>query len=695
MGILSLTSFVDENQQLLTDLKLHDTRVVIDGNNLYHFCYSYFNFHHQHGGDYDAFAEKIRYYFSAFKACNIEPFIVFDGAYDEDNRKLQTTVKRAKDRLYNACLISAGKRAVICPILTFETFVHVLDELKINHVTCDFEADSEIAALAQEWNCPVMSNDSDFFIYDVRGGFILFDYLSLVVKTLKDEEESYRYLDAQVYYVDNLLSYFPEMDRTCMTLFATLMGNDYVNAEDFATFFAHHSFPRPSSKRLRTSKRHERMISLLTWLETAGSLEDAIRSLLCHIKKENRPRIEKVVRTSVSAYLDLKNSLSLYFNSDKSTESMESKLQTKAKKSLPNWLVKEVRCSHVPITALNTFVHRRNVLLAQIELMTEESAYNSALPLRQIFYGILLSLDSSHSETIEEYTRLNKQLKKNSIETAVVLEDGSNIQRLLDIPQMTECSREQLLKKCLGGSAFSASCLDDSYSLAIHVIPYWIRHSVPKVNLLYLYALIVSFIKVSVLDKKHGSCVPNRDGSKTLKETCDAKIRSKARDNLEKLCQKESSHVFDVKCIHAYSQYQACLKAAIYLNSLLLQPIPQAHPGKLLNGTCFYCISKELSKRKCPKLYIDELLVRESKLAMFFNRVLAAVLEILPEDALVYAEEGKKNNKRKAKGTKGKRPTEKTVSDSSDEHVSDQEQNESVIAACALGNKFALLELAE
>lgn len=46
-------------------------------------------------------------------------------------------------------------------------FLSVLNELKIDVVQCAYEADADIAALARGLNCPVISNDSDFYVMDV------------------------------------------------------------------------------------------------------------------------------------------------------------------------------------------------------------------------------------------------------------------------------------------------------------------------------------------------------------------------------------------------------------------------------------------------------------------------------------------------------------------------------------------------
>ena len=53
----------------------------------------------------------------------------------------------------------------ILPKLTNQVFRAVLRELGIHHVNCEREADMHVAELALYLNCPVVSNDSDFFIF--------------------------------------------------------------------------------------------------------------------------------------------------------------------------------------------------------------------------------------------------------------------------------------------------------------------------------------------------------------------------------------------------------------------------------------------------------------------------------------------------------------------------------------------------
>lgn len=55
----------------------------------------------------------------------------------------------------------------VLPLLVKIVFLMVLKEFDIEVVQCQNEADGDIAALARGLKCPVVSNDSDFYVMDV------------------------------------------------------------------------------------------------------------------------------------------------------------------------------------------------------------------------------------------------------------------------------------------------------------------------------------------------------------------------------------------------------------------------------------------------------------------------------------------------------------------------------------------------
>ncbi len=61
MGIKGLSSFIAANSDtLLTQEKLHDTRLLINGNNLCYILYNTYKLDQKHGGNYDEFVKRIK-----------------------------------------------------------------------------------------------------------------------------------------------------------------------------------------------------------------------------------------------------------------------------------------------------------------------------------------------------------------------------------------------------------------------------------------------------------------------------------------------------------------------------------------------------------------------------------------------------------------------------------------------------------
>jgi hypothetical protein len=55
----------------------------------------------------------------------------------------------------------------VLPLLLKTAFLTVLKEFDVEVVQCQYEADGDLASLARGLKCPVVSNDSDFYVMDV------------------------------------------------------------------------------------------------------------------------------------------------------------------------------------------------------------------------------------------------------------------------------------------------------------------------------------------------------------------------------------------------------------------------------------------------------------------------------------------------------------------------------------------------
>ena len=399
MGVKGLTTFVDANPVLLADHKLCDTRLIIDGLNLLHFLYGHCQVNYTYGGDYDTFAKKIRAFFGTLRTCNITSTVVLDGGYEVDDRKLLTTISRAEN-----CISRAAGSGYVLPILAFAVFIDTLKELAIVHIVCDHEADKQIAALAVKWKCPVLSNDSDFFIFDLPGGFVLQDYMDLTIKkftdnasekcdstkvkndntkgkiteksdsitakssrgtdksdcttgkkngstnkswstsersteksdntsrniigstdkincdTVKsDRSAETSYLSVQMYHTKNLYKRFQGMDKDKLSLFAVLMGNDFIDTSIFSNFFS--KLQSQMKKVKKSSERNNRMYGVLHWLGKSPGIEHAVRYVVSTIKKQSADHNKNIILKAMGEYTDLKTNLQHYLETSPSRSS--------------------------------------------------------------------------------------------------------------------------------------------------------------------------------------------------------------------------------------------------------------------------------------------------------------------------------------------------------------------------------------
>lgn len=281
MGILKLTTFMKYNTQLTDTFRLYDTKVVIDGNNLYHILYHKGNLYFLHGGDYDQSALKIRDFFTLLHTCKIQPYVVLDGGNKQNDVKFKTIQNRMKHRLELLHRLAKNQRNKdnVVPILAFDTFKAVLQEINIPIAVCDFEADKEIGLLTNKLNCPVMSNDSDFNILPLTKGFLIFDSVKFCLqKTVVENESPEHYLLAQIYHFDKFVKHLPSLDRKVLTLLATFLGNDYLDTDLFKSFYSLIGKLKGKTK-FNIPKSDNKTEKVILWLQRVKTYDEVMSTI--------------------------------------------------------------------------------------------------------------------------------------------------------------------------------------------------------------------------------------------------------------------------------------------------------------------------------------------------------------------------------------------------------------------------------
>ncbi|XP_052061321.1 protein asteroid homolog 1-like isoform X2 [Mytilus californianus] len=721
MGIPGLTTLIDDNLQLLEDYQLHHSKVVIDGNNLYHLLFYSYNVGYTHGGDYDKFSRKIKEFFDILKSCNIEPYIILDGGYEPDDRKLKTTLERAGKRILLSGAIINSERGKILPILSYEVFMTALEDLGIPHVTCDFEADNQIAVLANEFKCPVISFDSDFYILHLTNGFIPFDSVNFEVQpTVTDVEgKQFKYLPVKMYFTQNFISCFPELDKEVLPLMATVLGNDYVNIHTFEEFYSALKIPKHAPLGITVTRTHTKMMKIMNWLESLKSIESGVNRLILSVKPEKRDSVKELIKKSMDTYSNIAtySSFSLKdFFTNKEESSKNYKTLSYNRNTIPSWFIEFHRQGKMPPFMQNTLVLHRNILPCQVEDLKMPSSYNCSTFLRQILYSILLRDDLKNfacteitkKYCVEEYDRQDgqKNVKKNIIEIIPLMEGYGDLPGLGEMEDI-KCSRKrELLCKVfdLNFDQSNEEIISDDIILFIMAFIFWIRNADPKTNLHSIKTLLVCWFSLASRTfaeeiDQNGSTINSAFTKSTPQQ------REKVKKNLEKYFhapQHSMKHPIDISIIHGFAQFQSCILSTTHLNQILGFPFPPVNPSSIFCGSFLYNFCKDLQTRTNPDLFISEMLVKQSPALSLFQNLLSFILSRVDEDCLKTVTSTSKRSRNRKKKKSATNVDKKIDSDDDDECSSETTDKSTVRkvktnikAACELSNRFNFLDIDE
>ncbi|XP_052765851.1 protein asteroid homolog 1-like [Mya arenaria] len=667
MGVRGLLTLVHDNKEvLLRDFELHDTRLIIDGSNLFHFLYDFYHVPGEYGGNYDNYANKCKTFFTTLRACKVEPYVVLDGGYDPDNRKWNTVVQRKASRRERAGLIcEEGPEATeehVLPVLCQVTFLHVLRELQIPHVTCPYEADREIAVLANKWNCPVLSNDSDFFIFKLKDGVIPLQHgrtcfidmkLRLHSKTeqsslLEPEalptNQEYTYIAVKHYHYSRLI------ERVCgpwefLPIFATFSGNDYVDKTHLKSFY------RAICKQYKDEplnlRAKVRMTSIVHWSMGVQLDENAIKYVLQHLvdlSSGQKSELRAAIRYSIDSYTNIADFATMdvekFFNADTSCIS-ELDLGTISdyvtKNPLPVPYPEMLRtCKMAGSFMQNVAVNHRVIFDCQIEHLAEPSTYVCSRYIRSVLYGLttsfirpksknskvktddLVDLKGTRKSCIEESDRQKADRMKVYIKPTTEVFYGSQSLKVPSLQNVPEKPVEERLNIMFGTLGLNSELTefissDPCTTFLIGVLRFWWTNAEPKVTENHLIAAIIGLIllhaEVFVEVMKR-----NPDASETVNLPCLVPsivnaIKTQGNDRVIEFASKMSLHrntptdqaswgSKETKIIHGFSQLQTCYKSALHLNQALMSPVDLPSPGVLFNCTFMYNVCRSLDTSK-------------------------------------------------------------------------------------------------
>lgn len=260
MGVCGLTTYIKNNKRkYLKTHHLHNCNLILDGNSVATNLYTQSCQESAFGGDYDKYFEFVKEFFKLLSKCMVTPYVIFDGGYEK--RKIQTVRNRMKEKVECTRDVLPFTHSYSFPLFMRLVFREALIEMGIRFAQNDFEADDEIAAIARQLNCPVLSYDSDFYIYDVL--YIPFPTLCLEacqMETSTAGSPKY-YIECKIYSVEHFVSRLGGLNRDMLPLMAAVLGNDYIKRSVFTKFYKNLNIAKGKKNHLE-----KRVSALLAWL---------------------------------------------------------------------------------------------------------------------------------------------------------------------------------------------------------------------------------------------------------------------------------------------------------------------------------------------------------------------------------------------------------------------------------------------
>ncbi|XP_063054713.1 protein asteroid homolog 1-like [Engraulis encrasicolus] len=609
MGVQGLLSYIEENHHaFLKDCNFKRRELVIDGDNLCFNLYRGQHFDIKHGGDYYAFEIEIKKFFHALRSCNIEPYVVLDGGSDHTDKKLETLKRRARDRIKNGRDISLGRKhsGSVMPILLKGVFIEILSRLQVPFVQCMEEADWETAALANEWNCPVLSGDSDFFIFRLKAGFLPLSHFQW------QKGASQKSIPAKKFLISNFCQHFNNMKVELVPVLAALAGNDYIKRERMCVSFNWEEYSRFNGV------HGSRIDGILWWLSGFQSSKKAIKALLDSLQDpQTSGAVKAALAPCLREYQLSKSNIAQFFLNGLAPSKLPQELEI-----IPTWMRMPLSDGRMSAIVIEALVLQRVRVGPQVENFDLPSCNGISRPIRQVMYGLLLAGQKQRADRrppvahvtpgecyVEEYDREGVTLTSVWVKAACPV-SGKNL-HLETLNRAPKETRLQMLRDALGMTKPIPNSIAAKFHLAVYVTCYWLSRADPQPRMEHLWALLLGFVFGELSGRHKG-----KEGIALVWNRL---------NNLRTSCMVGRP---DLEMAHTYSQWQACLYATYKLNRLLCLALPEPEKARLYCGPLVHQAALRLRRGMNP----ESLLSAGPVPLQLFRDLQDAVLDCLEPD---------------------------------------------------------------
>ncbi|XP_029018114.1 protein asteroid homolog 1-like [Betta splendens] len=545
MGVQGLKHLVT-GSNVLENIELNNSHIIIDAANVYYSLY--FNsepkLDQSHGGDYSGFKDEICRFLGVLRDCNVTPHMVLDGSSNPE--KMETLKTRLQNKLEMAKSLAQNQPSNnILPPLAKDVFKQILISENIEFEESFGEADLRMASWANQLGCPVLSNDSDFYIYDLQGGVLPLDQFQW-------KKHRNGRIQAKLYRRSEFCRHF-RLDPALAPVFAAIAGNDYSKLEDRGRFIQTFGYT-PPQPRLQAILRFLADVNLQHLQTPQDKQRKALSAALAFVG--NEPTDNKCFLESIRTYED------------------EGATAETRGEDLPQWMVPRIKDGRLTSFVTDVLRHRRMMLTPLVEDFSQPSGYTPARPLRQLFYGLL------GQSICTEYDRVDA--RSVSATEVPALQPSVHLGDLQHLDQVPEAQRLQVLLGALDSRLQDLLNVPEHMKLQVCATRFWWKYRQDQSDQ-YLHALLLGFVYGQHL----------RPGSRFEKE-------------MEALKAGGVQIQLHPDVAHAFSQWQCCFRQSLLLNQLLCLPLPEPECFRLYCGPVVHQLAGPQNHLDTVRQLMDE-----------------------------------------------------------------------------------------
>ena len=401
------------------------------------------------------------------------------------------------------------------------------------------EADQEIAYRANLLDCPVISSDSDFFIYDLKQGYIPLEHLDWRSGSI----------EARLFKCEKLSQHL-KIPKDLLPLLASLLGNDCISFDVLSPFYKALRGLIPIEDRIwRTAtflSKHRQ-----AWLTPALNLVP---------EYSRRKRLEQALVISIQSY---RHCVRL------------------CHPPLKPWISK-IRKGLFPIVCVNALIIGKQFLRVQVEDFSAVSANQCSLELRRFMYGIMrdeleAAENRPHAQraSVIEWDRDGEELQNDRVQPCDHVQGFGQLPSLRTVPDLEIAERRTLCLTLLElNTNREIQSLPDKVKLFAGSLRFWFNHAQPAVKTNHLCALLICFFKL----------------------TEDKRLQNSQALNSRR--RPQQALPFDLAAQHSFAQWQCVMQEAMDLNLLLQKPLHTPLIRHLYDGLLVQNLVWKLEKGK-------------------------------------------------------------------------------------------------